>query len=181
MVDIGGQCFRRFATSHGSPTHGMSARRCGKFWEIAAKMLRGWTEPLYQRTRDMYYRLHSARSHSAIETLFPSCRLVALLAQTTIYQLPIGWPGRFRPKQSVKERLSEATDGPPAAPAAAALRRLSHDRTTGTARGGAGNTVCRCSCDRVLTRVGTTLGRRRFGPFHTIVDILLRNFGPDAK
>ena len=119
MVDIEGQCFRRFATSPGSITHVMNGRRCGKFWEIAAKMLRGWTEPLYQRTRDMYYLLHSARSHSAIETLFPSCRLVALLAQTTIYQLPIGWLGRFRPKQSLKERLSKATDAPPTAPAAA--------------------------------------------------------------
>ena len=132
MVDIEGQCFRRFATSPGSITHVMSARRCGKFWEIAAKMLRGWTEPLYQRTRDMYYLLHSARSHSAIETLFPSCRLVALLAQTTIYQLPIGWPKRFRPKQSVKERLSKATDGPANGAWCGTSRRLSHDRTTST-------------------------------------------------
>jgi hypothetical protein len=92
-------------------------------------------------------------------------------------QLQIEWPGRFRPKQSWKERLSKAANGA----CCGTLRRLSHDRTTGTARGGAGNTVCRCSCNRVLTRIGITLGRRRFGPFHTIVDILLRNFGHDAK
>jgi len=37
------------------------------------------------------------------------------------------------------------------------------------------NAAYRCSRNRALARVGANLGRRSFGPLHTIVDILLHN------